>query len=214
MIDAATLWLFALASAALVVVPGPTVTVIVANSLAHGARAGLLNVLGTQLGLVLMVGVLAFGFAVIVERLAALFDLIRIAGAAYLIWLGWRLWRSGGASLSVAAHAREGGRVDARQASRYVLQGFLVIWSNPKALFFFGAFIPQFVDPARPAAPQVLLLGAVFIGVGTSLDSAWAVLASRASEWLGPARARLVERLSGTCLVGGGAWLLVAGRDA
>ena len=213
MIDAGTLGLFALASAAIVVVPGPTVTVIVANSLSRGLRAGLLNVLGTQLGLALMVAVLAFGFAVIVERMAALFELIRLVGALYLIWLGWRLWRADGGTIAAVPEGQAGCAPTARVAP-YVLQGFLVIWSNPKALFFFGAFIPQFVDSASPAAPQVLLLGGVFMLVGTLLDAAWALLAARAAGSLGRRRARLIERLSGTCLAGGGLWLLAAGREA
>ena len=215
MIDPHTLGLFALASAAIVVVPGPTVTVIVANSLSRGLRAGLLNVLGTQLGLALMVVVLAFGFAVVVERTAALFDVIRLVGAAYLIWLGWKLWRADGGTLGAVPDEPSGtGPGPGPDAIRFVLQGFLVIWSNPKALFFFGAFIPQFVDPASPAAPQVLVLGGVFMLVGTLLDAAWALLAARVAGRFGRHRARLVERLSGSCLAGGGVWLLAAGREA
>jgi len=201
-----TLWLFVLASAAVVVVPGPTVTVIVANSLSRGTRAGLLNVLGTQLGLLLMIGVLALGFAAIVGRLAVLFDIIRIVGAVYLVWLGWKLWRADGALVRAAVD-----EVSVRGGASYVVQGFLVIWSNPKALFFFGAFIPQFVDPEHAAAPQVLLLGLLFMAVATVLDAVWAVLAGRAAGWLGGQRVRYLEKLSGTCLVGGGAWLLLAG---
>lgn len=250
--SAETLWLFVLASAAIVVVPGPTVTVIVANSLVHGRRAGLLNVLGTQLGLALMVLVLALGFAVVVERLAAAFDVIRVLGAAYLVWLGWKLWRANGATLALGRDRGDGaddgsgaergagsgdvsprrgwpaGRAAMREdgdgagasapvgraGAGYVLQGFLVIWSNPKALFFFGAFLPQFVDPTRPAAAQVLLLGALFMLVGTLLDGAWALLAAGFADRFGRRHARLVERASGTCLAGGGLWLLAAGRGA
>lgn len=203
------LWLFVLACAAIVVVPGPTVTVIVANSLARGVKAGLLNVLGTQIGLALMVAVLAFGFGIIVEQLAGVFDVLRWLGAAYLIWLGWKLWRADGASLALADSPTGSSRTFG-----YVMQGFLVIWSNPKALFFFGAFIPQFVDPTRPAAAQVLLLGVIFMLVSTVLDFAWVLLAARLAQRIGPGHARVVERASGTCLAGGGLWLLAAGRGS
>ena len=151
--------------------------------------------LGTQIGLALMVVVLTFGFAVIVERMAAVFDIVRVLGAAYLMWLGWKLWRADGATLAGVDEARDGeSPAHGPTGSGYVLQGFLVIWSNPKALFFFGAFIPQFVDPGRPAAAQVLVLGAVFMAVGTLLDAAWALLAARLSRRIGRRHARLVER--------------------
>jgi len=221
-VTADTLWLFVLASAAIVAVPGPTVTVIVANSLAHGVRAGLMNIVGTQIGLALMILALAFGFAFIVERLAALFDVIRFVGAVYLIWLGITLWRANGATLSAANQTDEAGAEQGVGKStpgrgadaRHVLQGFLVIWSNPKALLFFGAFIPQFVETTRPAAPQVIMLGLIFMVVGTLLDSGWALLAARASRRLERHHARLVERTSATCLAGGGLWMLTAGRSA
>lgn len=218
---AETLGLFVLASAAIVAVPGPTVTVIVANSLAHGVRAGLMNIVGTQIGLALMILALAFGFAFIVERLAALFDVIRFVGAVYLIWLGITLWRANGGSLSAANQSGETGLAEGigmsstrRSDARHMLQGFLVIWSNPKALFFFGAFIPQFVETTRPAAQQVIVLGLIFMLVGTLLDSGWALLAARASRHLERRHARLVERTSAACLAGGGLWLLAAGRSA
>lgn len=143
-VDPDTLWLFALASAAIIVVPGPTVTVIVANSLRCGQRAGLYNVLGTQIGLALMLLALSFGFSAVVNQLSWLFNWIRITGAVYLIWLGIQLWRANGGTLNdkdqTGSH---------KSSMAYVWQGFIVIWSNPKALFFFGAFLPQFVGP-RP----------------------------------------------------------------
>ena len=126
---------------AIVIVPGPTVTVVIANSLRHGARAGLLNVAGTQAGLAIMVGVLAAGLHVIVASLAQVFDVVRLAGAAYLVWLGIKLWRSDGTLGAAAGRGRAGGS--------FFWQGFVVILSNPKALFFFGAFIPQFINTSR-----------------------------------------------------------------
>ncbi len=199
-------WLLVLAATiAVVIVPGPTVTVIVANSLRAGAGAGLLNVAGTQLGLAVMVGVLAAGFAGLVDRLGLVFEIVRVVGAAYLVWLGIRMFRSDGTlgSAQVGVPRRRAG---------YVWQGLLVIWSNPKALFFFGAFIPQFVDATRPAAPQVIALGLTFMVVATVLDAMYAVLAGSSARWLSRRNVRALERVSGTCLIGGGLWLALGRR--
>lgn len=201
--------MFALASAAIIIVPGPTVTIIVANSLRSGVAAGLWNVFGTQVGLALKLVVLAAGFSTIVEQLGALFDVIRLLGAAYLVWLGVRLWRSDG-TLGVAEPAS-----DQREVwYRYAWQGFLVIWSNPKSLFFLGAFLPQFVDSTQPTVPQVALLGLIFMVVGLVFDGAYAVLAGNAGRWMQQTRVRVLERVSGSFLMGGGAWLALQGRSA
>src|SRR6185295_19187828 len=121
------------------IIPGPTVTVIVANSLTYGTRAGLLNVAGTQLGLGLMMAILVVGLSSVIAAMGWLFDWLRWAGAAYLIWIVFKLLRSPEAIAQAAsAPAPRGG---------FLLQGFLVLMANPNALLWFGAFIPQFVDP-------------------------------------------------------------------
>jgi threonine/homoserine/homoserine lactone efflux protein len=191
----------------LVVVPGPTVTVIVANSLRHGPRAGLLNVAGTQAGLAVMLAVLALGLDTIVASMAALFDVLRIAGALYLVWLGVRLWRAGGALAGIA----DAGTSVARRRS-FFWQGVLVIWSNPKALLFFGAFIPQFVDAAGNVVGQTLLLGVTFMVVATLLDGGYALLAGGAGRLLSRRRLVWLERISGSLLIGGGVWLALTRR--
>ena len=186
------------------IVPGPTVTVIVANSLRYGTRAGLLNVAGTQLGLALMMAALVVGLSSVIAAMGWLFDWLRYAGAAYLVWLGWRLLRAPGA-LGDAAAARHphGG---------FLLQGFLVMLANPKALLFFGAFIPQFVDPAGDYVAQIVLLGVTAMLVALFSDGAYAVLTGRAGALLTHKRVRLVSRLSGACLIGGGIWLAFTRR--
>ncbi|MCT7375624.1 LysE family translocator [Chelativorans salis] len=202
--DYAALISYFVACFVIVIVPGPSVTVIIANSLRHGARAGLLNVLGTQIGLVLMIAVLAFGLAAVVGAMGNIFEVLRLIGAAYLIWLGIRMWRSDG-SLGAAEQVPAAGR-------SFVLQGFVVIWSNPKALLFFGAFIPQFVNPAGNPVWQTVVLGTVFMAVATVCDSLYALAASGAGARLTRARVKLVERISGTCLIGGGLWLALSRR--
>ena len=187
---------------AIVIVPGPTVTLIIANSLRHGARAGLLNVAGTQLGLALMIAILCVGLASIIATIGVWFDWVRLAGAAYLVWLGAQLLRSPG-----TLDQPGGAPAPPSPRSGFFLQGFLVILSNPKALLFFGAFIPQFVDPNGNAARQVVLLGAIFMAVATLCDGAYAVLVGRLGLALSGRRVRLASRLSGGLLVGGGLWL-------
>ena len=176
---------------------------IIANSLRHGASAGLRNVAGTQFGILTMIVVLAAGLSVVVELMSYAFDWLRLIGAAYLIWLGIKLWRARG-TLAETGSARSG--------ESFFWQGFIVIWSNPKALFFFGAFIPQFVDPAGAAVMQSMLLGVIFMVVATVFDGAYAILAGRTGALLSQKNVRLVEMVSGTCLIGGGIWLALARR--
>jgi homoserine/homoserine lactone efflux protein len=190
---------YVLACIVITIVPGPTVTLIVANSLAHGTRAGLLNVAGTQLGLALMLVVLVIGLASVIEVMGWWFDWLRLAGAAYLIWLGWKLLRSSGSlDKPGSAPTPRGG---------FVLQGFLVLMGNPKALLWFGAFIPQFIDPKGEYVGQVFLLGFTAMAVAAASDGAYAVVTGRASALLTRSRVRLVNRIGGLCLIGGGAWL-------
>jgi len=181
------------------IIPGPTVTLIVANSLAHGARAGLLNVAGTQLGLGLMMLVLIVGLSSIIATMGVWFDWLRLIGAAYLIWLGVLLLRSSG-SFGKPGDAP-------RPRSGFFLQGFFVLLGNPKALLWFGAFIPQFVDPKGDYVWQVVLLGVTAMATAALSDGAYAVLAGGAGRLLSRQRVRLVSRVSGLCLIGGGAWL-------
>lgn len=187
---------YVIASFAVVIVPGPTVTVIIANSLKYGARAGLLNVAGTQVGLAIMVGLLALGLSTLIANMGALFDWLRLAGAAYLVWLGIKLLRSDG-HIS-AAKAKK---------TNFFTQGFIVIWSNPKALVFFGAFIPQFMNAEADPMMQIIVLGLTFMVIATIFDGLYAILAGRAGSMLSQKRVRLIEIASGSFLIGGGAWL-------
>jgi threonine/homoserine/homoserine lactone efflux protein len=204
MFDPTLLLPFVLACFVIVIVPGPSVTVIIANSMRHGTRAGLLNVLGTQIGLATMIAVLALGLSAVVALMGSLFDVLRLIGAAYLVWLGVKMWMSGGRLGTAEATARPGGS--------FVLQGFIVLWSNPKALLFFGAFLPQFIDPAGNPILQTALLGFIFMAIATVFDSAYALAAGGTGAWLSRERVRLVERISGTFLIGGGLWLAFTRR--
>jgi homoserine/homoserine lactone efflux protein len=184
------------------IIPGPTVTVIIANSLRYGARAGLLNVAGTQLGLGLMMLVLVVGLSSVIAAMGSLFDVLRWAGAAYLVWIGYKLLRSPDTLVEdKAAAVPKGG---------FLLQGFLVLMANPKALLWFGAFIPQFVDPKGDYVAQIVVLGLTAMAIALVSDGAWAVVTGRAGAFLSRTQVRLVSRLSGACLIGGGIWLALS----
>jgi len=193
---------YLLACFVITIIPGPTVTLIVANSLTHGTRAGLLNVAGTQLGLGLMMLVLAVGLTSIIATMGIWFDWLRLIGAAYLIWIGWKLLRSTGSLDEVNSAPKPRGG--------FFLQGFFVLLGNPKALLWFGPFIPQFVDPTGDYVRQVILLGLTAMATAAVSDGGYAVLAGGARHLLSRSRVRLVSRIGGVCLIGGGAWLALA----
>ena len=174
---------YVLACIVVVIVPGPTVSLIVANSVTHGTCAGLINIAGTQLGLAVMIGIVLIGLASLIATMGGWFDWVRLAGAAYLIWLGFKFLRSPGALGDPA-------RIPAPRMG-FFWQGFLVLMSNPNIR-------------------QVLLLGVTAMAVAGIFDSGYAVLTGRVRTLLSPARARLVSRLSGGCLIGGGVWLALA----
>ena len=196
---------FVAACALLIVIPGPNVALIVANSVAHGARYGLMTVAGTASAMVLQLALVVLGASALLGLLASLFDWLRWLGVAYLLWLGVRTWRAASADLSgIAAEPRSAAAIFAR--------GFLVSLTNPKTLLFYAAFLPQFVSAERGATTdQLLLLSGTFLAVAVLLDGAWALLASRL-RFLLQARARLRNRLTGGLLMGAGVGLALARR--
>ena len=195
---------FSAAATALALVPGPTVTVIVANSLRHGHRAGLMNVLGTQAGFVIWLAIATLGLGAAIQVMGLWFDVLRYAGAAYLVWLAIKLFRSRG-DLAVAVDR-------ARPYGSFFLQGFIVIISNPKMLVLFGAMIPPFITPGGDPMLQILLLGFTFMAIAAAGDCCYAVLAGKARDWLSHSRIRSLEIISGCFLLGGGLWMALRGR--
>jgi homoserine/homoserine lactone efflux protein len=193
---------FVAACVVIVIVPGPTVTLIIANSLRHGTHAGMLNIAGSQLGFACMIAIVFAGLASLIDAVGVWFDYVRLAGAAYLVWLGIKLLRSSG-SLGTTQNAP-------KPRVGFFAQGFLVAMSNPKALLLFGALFPQFIDPAGDYGSQVLLLGLTAMAIALVFDSTYAILTGRAGILLSQRRIRLLSRASGLCLIGGGAWLALA----
>jgi homoserine/homoserine lactone efflux protein len=199
-----TYFAFCLAALALALVPGPTVTVIIANSLRYGSRAGLMNVLGTQAGVVIWLAIAAAGLGAAIQIMGVWFDVLRWVGAAYLVWLGIKLLRSNG-DLAMAIDR-------ARPRGSFFLQGFVVIMSNPKMLVLFGALIPPFLSKGGDVVRETMLLGITFMVIAAAGDTLYSLLAGRAGAWLSRSRIRAIEIASGICLAGGGVWLALKGR--
>jgi threonine/homoserine/homoserine lactone efflux protein len=175
--DSSSLALFFAASLALLVIPGPAVLYIVARSIDQGWVAGVVSALGIALGSVGLVFAMAFGVSALIETSPVAFDVIRYAGAAYLIYLGVRTWRS----------QDSGGMTAVRPAvsrRRVFSEGVVVNFLNPKTAIFFLAFLPQFVDPAGSVRFQLVALGLVFVAMGVVTDSAYAALAGAAAARL------------------------------
>ena len=194
---------FVAASALLIAIPGPNVALIVANSVAHGARYGLMTVAGTASAMVVQLALVVLGASAVLGLLAELFDGLRWLGVAYLVWLGMRIWRSAATDLQATA-------AEPRALPAIFIRGFAVSLTNPKTLIFYAAFLPQFVRAdAGDARHQLLVLAGTFLVVAVLLDGTWALLASRLRGLL-RARARLHNRLTGGLLIGAGIGLAFA----
>jgi threonine/homoserine/homoserine lactone efflux protein len=196
---------FLLITAVLVITPGPIVTLVIATGAREGTRAALTTVVGTTLGNAVLLAAIAFGLSWVIRNAAVLFEFLRWIGAAYLIWLGIQAWR----------HAGETDAVAPPRGHLHVWRGFAVAVSNPKSIAFFTAFLPQFVDPVLPVEPQLALMCVVSVVLAAFTDSAWAAAAGLGRAWFMRSwRAKLLGRLSGAALIGGGVWLSLARRPA
>jgi threonine/homoserine/homoserine lactone efflux protein len=194
---------FFLITVVLVVTPGPIVTLVIATGTREGIGAGLTTVAGTTLGNAILLAAIASGLSWVVNNMAILFEVMRWVGAAYLVWLGIQAWRRAG---DIATTSVPRGQV-------HFWRGFAVALSNPKTIAFFTAFLPQFVDPALPVERQLAVMCAVSVLLAVCTDSAWAVAAGLGRAWfLTTWRAKLLGRLSGVTLIGGGLWLSLARR--
>jgi threonine/homoserine/homoserine lactone efflux protein len=201
---------FMLISFALIAVPGPNVLFVISRSLQLGRAAGVGTAVGGQLGVYAQVAAVAFGIGVLVERSATIFTVIKLAGAVYLAYLGVQAVRHR-RSLAEAL----GTQVAKKTPWRIVRDGFLVGVTNPKVVVFFAAVLPQFVDRAAGRVPlQMLLLGAIFIGIAVISDGSWALAAGTARAWIArsPRRLELVGGAGGLGMIGIGVSLAVSGR--
>ena len=191
---------FLIASFLVVIVPGPTVSLIIANSLKSGTRAGILNVVGTQLGLIILILLLAVGFKVISPFLEDLIKFVRIVGAIYLMILGYLSFTS----KELSDNSEKIKKFD----KKFILQGLIVILSNPKAFLFLGAFIPQFININQPIGSQIIYFGILFMVVGAIFDGMYAVVFGKFREIIINKYINILNKLGGTLLFFVGLWLL------
>lgn len=188
----------------LMLIPGPNVALIVANSVSWGARYGLLTVAGTSAAMLMQLVLTALGMTGLLVALGLWFAVLRWIGVAYLLYLGVWQWRAPSVDLTAIQAEPKAARVIFTRA-------LLVSLTNPKTLVFYGAFFPQFVITTRPVVPQLVVLCATFLALALLIDSLWALAAARARVLLG-SHGRLRRRLSGGALIGAGVALALAGR--
>jgi threonine/homoserine/homoserine lactone efflux protein len=200
---------FFVAAVVLAITPGPGIAYVVARTAAGGRAEGLASCLGTGLGGLVHVVAAALGLSLLIAQSALAFNLLKYLGAAYLVYLGLRILFRQGAEVPAPVLQAQGTR-------RALLEGAMVEALNVKTALFFLAFLPQFVDPTQPVAGQLAVLGSVCVVLNTLVDVVAVLLAHRLlrSGAARAARERLMARVSGVTLVGLGAVLALARRDA
>lgn len=206
-----TLWLaFVGASVALLLIPGPTVLLVLSYALSKGRQVAVASALGVATGDLIAMTASLLGLGALVMTSASLFVALKWGGAVYLVYLGIKLWRSAGhAELGALAQGRDlsGRGVFAHNA--------LVTALNPKSIAFFIAFVPQFIRPAAPLLPQFVILIATFVTLAGLNALAYALLADRLRRWI--ARPRVIAGLTrggGAALIGMGAVTALLRRPA
>ena len=193
---------FVAASLALALMPGPNVAVIVSNSVAYGVRYGLLTVAGTTSAMVPQLLIVTLGLAGVLEFMSHWFEVLRWVGVAYLVYLGVEALRAPAGNLGAA-------KAERKSARAIYTKGLLVSLTNPKTLLFFGAFLPQFVDPKGDTVGQLVLLSLTFLVVGAAVDACWALAAGKARGLLARA-GRWTNRITGGVLITAAAALAFA----
>lgn len=200
-----SLWLGFLAAAILIAVsPGPGAAASMSSGLRYGFAAAVRTIAGLQSALIIQLLIVAAGLGVLLETSALAFNIVKLCGAAYLIWLGIQKWRA-------APQAIDENRPKLAPNALF-LEGLLVNLTNPKAIVFMAALMPQFVDPARPQGVQFLIIGLTMCGVDTIVMSCYALLATRLGRWLhDPKSLKAQSRFFGSVFVGAG--VLLAGSS-
>ena len=200
---------FLFAAVVLAITPGPGIAYVVARTVAGGRSEGLASCFGTGFGGLLHVLAAALGLSLLVAQSAFAFNIVKYIGAAYLIYLGVRLLLQKEETFTVNPVSAQGVR-------RALFEGVAVEALNIKTALFFLAFLPQFVSPGEPLVPQLVLLGSVCVALNTLVDVIAVFAANRLLEFgvARAARARLMTRMSGVTMLGLGAYLALARREA
>lgn len=202
MIDPGLLLAFVAAVALLIAIPGPNVALIVANSVAYGAEYGLLTVAGTGSAMVIQLALVGFGMAGLLGAFGAWLEWLRWVGVAYLLYMGVTQWRMPEMDFSRT-------RPEPGSTRAIYTRALLVSLTNPKTLFFYGAFFPQFIAAEKSVGLQLLILATTFLVVAVALEGTWALAAGFARRALF-AHDGVRNKLSGGLLVGAGAALAFA----
>ncbi|HEX4344373.1 MAG TPA: LysE family translocator [Solirubrobacteraceae bacterium] len=200
---------FVLISFVLIVVPGPSVLFVITRSLTLGRRAGVATAVGNAAGVYVQLVLVALGVGAVVQESIAIFTAIKLAGAAYLVFLGVQAFRHR-RSLADALCAP----VEPKLLPRMLSDAFVVGVANPKVIVFFVAVLPQFVDRSAGSVPlQLLTLGAIFCAIAMICDSAWAFVAGAARAWFvrSPRRLAAIGGTGGVVMIGLGAGLAISG---
>lgn len=206
---------FAIAALLLIMVPGPDQALITRNALVGGRRAGLLTMLGGVLGVTVHATAAGVGLSALLLASSKAFTVLKLVGAAYLLWLGLQMLRS-------AVRSKRDGAADdvpaaVTRGSAYLRQGFLSNALNPKVALFFVAFLPQFLDPGRgPVAMQIIVLGLIMATIGMLSDVAYALAAGSLGTWLNtrPTFFRRQRYLTGSIYLALGVVAAITGRPA
>lgn len=208
MVPLSNLLAFAVAAVLLIAVPGPSVLFVIGRSLALGWKGGVLTVVGNAAGQLVQVAAVALGVGIVVAQSVAVFTVVKLAGAAYLVYLGIKAIRQR------HHHPASGRRPVNPRPLRLVAEGLVVGATNPKSVVFFVAVLPQFVDYASGAIPfQLALLGVVFLLIALVSDSLWAIAAGSARQWFArsPRRISAMEATGGALMIGLGGTLALTG---
>ncbi|TFD78210.1 LysE family translocator [Cryobacterium fucosi] len=212
MVPLPNLLTFALASIALIALPGPTVLFVIGRSLALGRIGGFLSVLGNALGMVPVIAAVALGLGAVVTQSVVVFTVIKFVGAAYIVYLGVHAIRHR------RAVARDIGVSGARKSNwRLLAEGSVVGISNPKSIVFFVAVLPQFVDYRAGAVQlQLMTLGVLFVFLALLGDSIWALAAGSARAWFAksPRRMESLSATGGVMMIGLGGVLAATGAQS
>ena len=211
MLPTSHLLAFTVTAFVLIAIPGPSVLFTVSRAITLGRAAGVATVAGNTVGAFAQVVAVAFGIGPLVERSVLLFTLLKLAGAAYLIFLGAQAIRHR-RSLAEAL----GAKIEPKSATRIVIDGFTVGVTNPKVIVFFAAMLPQFVDRQSGNVPvQIIALGAIFAAIALFSDSTWALAAGTVRSWLAnsPRRLELVGGAGGLAMIAIGTRLALTGRN-
>ncbi len=200
---------FALVALVIIVIPGPSVTFIIARALAYGRRAAVLTVIGNTLGEYLQVIAVAFGIGAVAERSVAALTALKLFGGVYLVYLGVKTIRDRRSLLTMLNPA------DTPSQRRFLLQGFIVGVTNPKTVIFLVAILPLFVSRADGSlSGQILVLGLVFSVIALICDNAWGPSAGMVRAWFAksPRRVELIGGIGGLAIIALGVRLALTGR--